>query len=424
MLRGDVKRSEHTSVEKFVSYIISLDEPIPPPKKSQSTALPNAEKGVNTTGTGSNSSGKAADQTCSNCKKGNHALDTCRQEGGAQERHCDHCGKFGHVSEKCWKKHNESRSNVSKSITQSAQLVNTNAPEVAEIDSKAIMDELKQLREDVKRQNTQYGNSPFAETTRALMAPHLPAQSNLTQCQRGITFVCDSGATTHMVNDASLFTSFVGCDVEVRTANKESSLRATAIGTVHVQVAGDLTGTPISLRRALYVPGLSANLLSVRRLHMDGHVLTFSPNSVSLSRDDKTVATGQVVDDLYVFLMCRPFEELACISINSKPPPKTSTWEYLHRAAGHVNLKTIKDAFRKGRVRNMEVAKDVPKQCLPCALSKMPTGKFGTRDTEYKAVGDLIYSDLMFFDRPSVTGFTLAAVFLDAHSNFAWAYPL
>lgn len=44
--------------------------------------------------------------------------------------------------------------------------------------------------------------------------------------------------------------------------------------------------------------------------------------------------------------------------------------------------------------------------------------------TEYKAVGDLVYADLMFFDRPSVTGFTLAAVFLDAYSNFAWAYPL
>jgi hypothetical protein len=229
-----------------------------------------------------------------------------------------------------------------------------------------------------------------------------------------------------MVNDASLFTSFVGCDVELRTANEQSSLRAIVIGTAHVQVADVLTGTPISLR-ALYVPGLSANLLSVRKLHLDGHVLTFSPNSVTLSRDDKTVATGQVMNELYVFLMCRRLGELACLSINSKPPPKTTTWEYLHRAAGHVNLKTINDAFRKGRkgrISSMEIAKDAPKECLPCSVSRMPAGKFGTRDSEYKAVGDLIYWDLMFFDCPSVTGFTLAAVFLDPHSNFAWAYPL
>jgi hypothetical protein len=142
-------------------------------------------------------------------------VENCRHKGGVQERHCSHCGKYGHLVEKCWKKGDDSRSNVPKSITQSAQVANASTPKDAEIDSKNITEELKQLREEVKRQTTQYGNSLFAETTRVLMVKHLPIHSDRAYGQRGLTFVCDSGATSHMVNDASLFMSFVGCDVEV-----------------------------------------------------------------------------------------------------------------------------------------------------------------------------------------------------------------
>jgi hypothetical protein len=377
MLRGDVKRSEHTTVEKFVTYILSMeDEPIIPTKKQQ----PTNQAGGSKEKLEANTNAKTPDQSCSNCKRGNHTVENCRHEGGPQERHCSHCGKYGHLVEKCWKKGDDSRSNVPKSITQSAQVAKLIAPKDGEVDSKTIMDEIKQFREEVKRHNTQYGNSLFAETTRALMMSHLPAQSNSSQGQRGVTFVCDSGATSHMVNDAALFTSFVGCDVEVRTANEQSSLRATAIGTVHLRAPDDSSETPLSLRRALYVPGLSANLLSVRRLHLDGYTLQFKPDSVSLIWDNETVATGMILDGLYVFLLCRPFEELASLSINSRPPSKRTTWDFLHRAAGHVNVKTIRAALRNGRVKQMDVERTSPKDCTSCAISKMPAGKFEARD--------------------------------------------
>jgi hypothetical protein len=54
----------------------------------------------------------------------------------------------------------------------------------------------------------------------------------------------------------------------------------------------------------------------------------------------------------------------------------------------------------------------------------MPAGKFNVAQAELKAIGDLIYADLMFFDRPSVLGFLLAAVFVVAFSNYIWSFPL
>jgi hypothetical protein len=427
LLRGDVKRSEHATVDKFTTYILSLDdEPIPPSKRTRDTA----QSITNKPKPEPSSSAKIPESNCANCGRGNHLTEACRQEGGAQQRHCTGCGRYGHVVEKCWKRgggDENDRSGVPKSLTQSAQIAAVSKPkdQEKELDPKAVMEELKQLREEMKRQNNQYGNSLYAESTRALMAtPHPQVPVHPAQGERGISFVCDSGATSHMVNDASLFTSFVGCDVEVRTANEGSPLRATAIGTVHLQAADDHLHRTISLKRALYVPGLSSNLLSVRKLHVDGYRLSFDRNTVSLYEENDSISTGVIINELYVFLMCRPFHELASLSINSKPPPRKTTWDFLHRAAAHVNIKTIKSALSNGRVKSLEMSSDQPQDCVPCAISKMPAGKYTSRNTEYKSVGDLLCADLMFFDRPSVSGFLLAAVFIDVSSNYIWAYPL
>lgn len=125
---------------------------------------------------------------------------------------CSGCGRYGHVEEKCYRKNeSESRSTVPKSLTQSAQVANVSEQERT-LDPKAIMEELKQLREEMKRQNNQFGNSLFAETSRASTSSSA-TPNQIYQGERGISFVCDSGAASHMVNDAGLFTSFVGCDV-------------------------------------------------------------------------------------------------------------------------------------------------------------------------------------------------------------------
>jgi hypothetical protein len=72
----------------------------------------------------------------------------------------------------------------------------------------------------------------------------------------------------------------------------------------------------------------------------------------------------------------------------------------------------------------MELEQRTPGQCVPCAISKMFADKFITRNAEQKDIGDPSYAYLMFFNRPSVSGFLLAAAFVDAFSNYIWVFPL
>ncbi|SCZ95653.1 BZ3500_MvSof-1268-A1-R1_C118g00645 [Microbotryum saponariae] len=111
-------------------------------------------------------------------------------------------------------------------------------------------------------------------------------------------FVVDSGATTHMVADRSLFTTYR------QTAHTKIGGIAggiTAIGMGDVAFVAK-TGHPITLRGVLHTPGLHVNLLSVSRLCDTDRVrLAFTSDGIDIAKDGRAIAHGTGSTTVFTF---------------------------------------------------------------------------------------------------------------------------
>ncbi|SDA02182.1 BZ3500_MvSof-1268-A1-R1_C036g00032 [Microbotryum saponariae] len=156
-------------------------------------------------------------------------------------------------------------------------------------------------------------------------------------------FVVDSGATTHMVADRSLFTTYR------QTAHTKIGGIAggiTAIGMGDVAFVAK-TGHPITLRGVLHTPGLHVNLLSVSRLCDTDRVrLAFTSDGIDIAKDGRAIAHGTRVNDgLYLLdadhTKC---QHLAFLSRSESPVPLLT----LHRCLGHLAPSSIQKMIAAG----------------------------------------------------------------------------
>ncbi|SDA04194.1 BZ3500_MvSof-1268-A1-R1_C121g00660 [Microbotryum saponariae] len=217
-------------------------------------------------------------------------------------------------------------------------------------------------------------------------------------------FVVDSGATTHMVADRSLFTTYR------QTAHTKIGGIAggiTAIGMGDVAFVAK-TGHPITLRGVLHTPGLHVNLLSVSRLCDTDRVrLAFTSDGIDIAKDGRAIAHGTRVNDgLYLLdadhTKC---QHLAFLSRSESPVPLLT----LHRCLGHLAPSSIQKMIAAG------------------LLDGFGAG-YSDKDVEEfshsaERLG-LVHSDVLSFPTPSLTGKRYLVTFLDDHSRKLWAYAI
>ncbi|SDA08491.1 BZ3501_MvSof-1269-A2-R1_C34g00137 [Microbotryum saponariae] len=199
-------------------------------------------------------------------------------------------------------------------------------------------------------------------------------------------FVVDSGATTHMVADRSLFTTYR------QTAHTKIGGIAggiTAIGMGDVAFVAK-TGHPITLRGVLHTPGLHVNLLSVSRLCDTDRVrLAFTSDGIDIAKDGRAIAHGTRVNDgLYLL------------------------------DADHT--KCLLDGFGAG-YSDKDVEEFVCNACLGSKGHRLPFPDSESHSAERLG---LVHSDVLSFPTPSLTGKRYLVTFLDDHSRKLWAYAI
>ncbi|SYW82026.1 uncharacterized protein UHO2_00511 [Ustilago hordei] len=97
------------------------------------------------------------------------------------------------------------------------------------------------------------------------------------------TWIVDSGATHHMVNDERMLLTSTSKDGQICTAGNER-LQVKAIGDTSLRV-GNVT---LQLLDVLYVPKLNSNLLSVQGLIENGAWVTFDEFGTIIKQNDST----------------------------------------------------------------------------------------------------------------------------------------
>ena len=269
---------------------------------------------------------------------------------------------------------------------------------------------------------------PLPELSNPSIAPQAYIAKGLTK------IIIDSGTTSHIHNERSDF-SFVDKDdtnniMGFGDGSVSSSGRGTA--TVWTKSPGRKgTVNRITLNKAMFVPSSSVSLLSVSRFDKAGCRIEFANGKCKISdaKTNEIILTGTMRKNLYYLDNLTPD---ATLEVPTKVYHTTNseiTLNLMHQHLGHLNMRTVKQLFKKDMVRSVALSKKhldaTPSICECCIRGKMqrtPLPKSSSRKTE---ILDLIHSDLWGPSPVMSLGGKFYFISLtDDSARYSWVYYL
>jgi len=230
----------------------------------------------------------------------------------------------------------------------------------------------------------------------------------------GQQWVIDSGASTHVCRNRSLFSQInLKEETTVVVANGQS-VKSKGIGTVIVMLK---KGVPITLDNVLWVPEFNCNLLSVGELVRHEATVTFNKSHCHMRMGSEVIALGDYTGQLYTtsegkfsqqqVKAAKDEEELLCIH----------QW---HRRLAHRNLQDIHLMKREGlKMKSCNCSND----CEQCLKGKMSRKSFPKAATPTKEPLDCVVSDVCGpMQVESLGKKKYFITFVDVHSKYTEVY--
>ncbi|SDA03632.1 BZ3500_MvSof-1268-A1-R1_C139g00748 [Microbotryum saponariae] len=240
---------------------------------------------------------------------------------------------------------------------------------------------------------------------------------------RNNSFVVDSGATSHMVSDKSLFTAYRHI-APTKIGGIAGGINAVGTGNIAFVAA---SGHPITLTGVLHTPGLSVNLLSVSRLcDTDDVRVAFTKHGIHIDKNGNAIAEGARLEEGLYLLDAdhSKCQHLALLSRSQSSVPLLT----LHRCLGHLAPSSIQKMVAAGLLEGLgagysdeEVEKFVCNACLSAKGHRLP---FPDSDSHSSERLGLVHSDVLSFPESSLTGKRYLVTFLDDFSRKLWAYAI
>jgi len=299
------------------------------------------------------------DIQCFKCDKFGHKGSEC----GVLKLTCNFCNKKGHLERKCWKK-------------------NGGGPEKSKSAAEKSDDGF---------------NFTAVEQDGADMAC-------LTKATYEKAYV-DSGCTSWMLNDRSLFVDITPVEREVMLANGESCAEIRGIGKATFgwrTESGKVA--KITVDAARYVPDYPHSLIPVSKLEDKGAEVHFGKKAY-ISLTPRTKVQLKKEGGLYSLEMLKADMDSAMVSLD--------VW---HQRLGHCNLNDVRKM-----VDGMKVGEDAV-TCSVCAKSKITRKGVGKNEgRKFKKPLECIYSDVAGPIRPTgPNGEQYIVNFVDAATNYTW----
>lgn len=200
----------------------------------------------------------------------------------------------------------------------------------------------------------------------------------------GSKWYLDSGASEHMSNNKVLFDRLEKLETPVVIQTAKSGVNMVARFKGRVTACAVVHGEEIEIRidDVLYIPELSLNLLSLRRLENSGKKVIFFGGRVTVEVDGEVVATGRQHGRLY----CMDFE---CVKQRGATSSALMTGrvskqlELWHQRFGHLGNENLLKLVNKGMVEGMKIASGGKKNemllCESCITAKQTREPFQVR---------------------------------------------
>ena len=206
----------------------------------------------------------------------------------------------------------------------------------------------------------------------------------------------DSGATSHMTISKKIFSEFdpsVKGHVLLAEENTTSEVKGMGSGVIKCIVDGQIREIPV--QNVLYVPSLSSNLLSVKRLTKDGYSVNFQLDSCKVIKDGKVQAIARLERNIQGLYKVESDVERAWTAINNKQHGANCqhTW---HRRFGHRDPQAIKDFEENELAIGIDIKdcgiREICECCIKGKMSRKPFPKEAQRRS--KRIFDLIHTDV------------------------------
>ncbi|KXJ74708.1 hypothetical protein RP20_CCG013114 [Aedes albopictus] len=236
-------------------------------------------------------------------------------------------------------------------------------------------------------------------------------------------WVVDSGASRHMTNQKSLYTSFVENGTPNVVLANGTTVKSLGSGDCRLSGVSGCGGvTEITLTDVLYVPTLNSSLLSVAQLTERGFSVAFMQKGCEIANNaGKVVATGDRSGSLFILRISESAMEAQCKQHNE------SCQHQWHRRFGHRDPAAVEKMVKENLCDGV-VVKDcgIRLTCEPCIegkLSRTPIPKTAAKKTS--DVLDLVHTDLCGPMRtPTPSGNRFLMTVIDDHSRYAVVYLL
>lgn len=186
----------------------------------------------------------------------------------------------------------------------------------------------------------------------------------------------DSGATSHLCKDKSLFTNIQKIHSGIRMADSTTT-PIRAIGNVKIFANSGNTSKSVLLTNALHVPDLHTNLLSVAKLVDKDHTVTFHRQGAVI-KDEQGNVKLQIKRKGDLFYLDQNAQQ-AKSAIQTK-----SQAENWHRRLGHVNFQDVKFLVNERYIKgpNVEFQNNPPcETCIMGKLTRLPFPKHSETST-------------------------------------------
>ena len=229
----------------------------------------------------------------------------------------------------------------------------------------------------------------------------------------------DSASTKHMTNDKSCF---VNCKkqtgLEIKCAD-DQTLLSEGVGDAKVKFK-DVT-TPVDIKDVIYVPKLSANLLSVSTLVERGLAVVFTDKGGAIYKKDKLKITGvpmlTATQENGMYKLHHDDEKAFKVITKNEQ-------ELWLRRLGHLglsNMKLLRDGMVTG-IKSQEQCILCCESCLMGGQTKQPFNKKG--GTRAKEILELVHSDVCGPMSEKSSGYRYFLTFIDDKTRKTFVYFL
>lgn len=250
------------------------------------------------------------------------------------------------------------------------------------------------------------------------------SSDNSTRRTDKLTFLLDSGATDHLINQEDAFSEVRDLPVpmKITIAKKDAAIKATKRGSINIKTDQGMLGV---LESVLYSPEIPYNLLSVRRIQQAGMRVVFHENQVTtIEKGDKIIATGKSLHNL-VFIDLT-IKKKMCNNVNAK----VNTYKLWHERLSHMGKSKFLEIRRNNLLygsEELETINPTNEICEACIYGKQARLTFSKEKDRSHVTRPLfiIHSDVCGPITPStIDEKRYFVTFIDEFTHYTVAYLL